>query len=94
MADMWGELLEVHDEAAAKKKTEEELKQFTVDEARSTHRFHPSLLASLPTCEKTKQTPHTKNTILVLCVRPRTHDTSRMYPTLAPHGRVHPRRRE
>ena len=37
MADMWGDLLEVHDEAAAAKKTEAELKKFTVDEVRSHH---------------------------------------------------------
>jgi|AntAceMinimDraft_12_1070368.scaffolds.fasta_scaffold185305_1 hypothetical protein len=34
MADMWGDLLDVQDEAAAKKKSEAELKQFTVDEVR------------------------------------------------------------
>jgi hypothetical protein len=35
MADMWDDLLEVHDEAATAKKTEEELAKFTVDEVRA-----------------------------------------------------------
>ena len=41
MSDMWDDLLEVQDEAAAKKKTEEELKKFTVDEVRAKPTRHP-----------------------------------------------------
>ena len=55
MADMWGDLLEVHDEAAAAKKTEAELKKFTVDEVRSQH-------DSLSTCKRARRREKTKTT--------------------------------